>query len=58
MAFDSFHGFLTMHGYAEYVWPAWGMAVLLMSGLVIAARSERRRLIARLKRRQRQAGEA
>jgi heme exporter protein D len=57
MAFDSLHGFLSMRGYAAYVWPAWSMAFLLLLGLATAARGERRRLIAQIRRRRRQAGE-
>jgi len=56
MAFDSLHGFLSMQGYAAYVWPAWSMAFLLLFGLTAAARSERRQRLVRIKRRQLQAG--
>lgn len=57
MGFDSLHGFLSMQGYAAYVWPAWSMAFLLLFGLTAAARGERCRLLAQIRRRRRQAGE-
>lgn len=53
MAFDSLAAFLTMGGYAKYVWPAWGLAALMIVGFTLMARFERRRLIQQLKRRQR-----
>ncbi|KAA0015845.1 heme exporter protein CcmD [Salinicola corii] len=53
MAFDSLAAFLTMGGYAKYVWPAWGLAVLIIAGFTLWARFERRQLLQRLKRRQR-----
>lgn len=56
MAFDSLADFLSMHGYAPYVWPAWGLAAALLGGAVVLARGERRRIRARIRRRQRQAG--
>lgn len=53
MAFDSLAAFLTMGGYANYVWPAWGLAALIIAGFTGWARFERRQLLQRLKRRQR-----
>ncbi|WP_110598876.1 MULTISPECIES: heme exporter protein CcmD [Salinicola] len=53
MAFDSFAAFLTMGGYAKYVWPAWGLAALIVVGFILWARLERRQLMQTLKRRQR-----
>jgi heme exporter protein D len=34
--------FLAMGGYAAYVWPAYGAAVLVLAGLVIATVARRR----------------
>ena len=56
MAFASSGAFLAMGGYAQYVWPVWGMALLLLVGSIISARGRRRRLLAQIKRQQRQAG--
>ncbi|WP_251977112.1 heme exporter protein CcmD [Salinicola avicenniae] len=53
MAFDSFSAFLTMGGYARYVWPAWGLATLMIVGFVLWARRERRQLMQQLQRRRR-----
>lgn len=53
MAFDSLSAFLTMGGYARYVWPAWGLAVLLIAGFTLWARFERRQLLQQLERRRR-----
>lgn len=52
----SFHEFLTMGGYAAYVWPAYGVAaaVMLVNAFQPALRLKRR--LAELKRRER-AGE-
>ncbi|MHA6288007.1 heme exporter protein CcmD [Maricaulis sp. CAU 1757] len=41
--------FLAMGGYAAYVWPAWGISVLALAGLVAAALLERRAVERRLK---------
>lgn len=51
--FASVHDFLTMNGYAAYVWPAWGMTTLAMAALVVHARRERRHLIANIARERR-----
>lgn len=40
--------FLTMHGYALYVWPAWIMTFGVLLIQVWQARKERRRLLKRL----------
>lgn len=58
MAFDSLTAFLTMGGYAQYVWPAWGLAVLMIVGFLLWARVERRQLLRQLKRRQRREANA
>lgn len=29
------HDFINMHGYAIYIWPAYGFAAVLLGGLVI-----------------------
>ncbi|WP_110669894.1 heme exporter protein CcmD [Salinicola halophilus] len=56
MAFDSLADFFSMHGYAPYVWSAWGLAALLLGGSLLFARGERQRTRAQIRRRQRQAG--
>lgn len=53
MAFDSFSALLAMGGYADYVWPAWGLATLTIIGFIAWARLERRHLFRQLKRRRR-----
>ncbi|MDR5858956.1 heme exporter protein CcmD [Halomonas eurihalina] len=62
MAFDSFAAFLAMGGHAAYVWPAYGATLLLLIGVVLHLRLERRRLWRELRRRarreRRQAGDA
>ena len=41
---DGFSKFLEMGGYAAYVWPALGLSVLVLAGLLIASvKSARRR---------------
>ena len=41
---DGFGKFLEMGGYAAYVWPALGLTVVVLAGLLIAsAKSARRR---------------
>ena len=43
--------FFAMGGYAEYVWPAYVMAVVVLGGLVVSSlrfRRERQRLLAAL----------
>ncbi|WP_203290981.1 heme exporter protein CcmD [Maricaulis parjimensis] len=42
--------FWTMGGYAAFIWPAWGLSVLALSGLVIFALAERRAAVERLRR--------
>ncbi len=34
--------FLTMGGYAAFVWPAWGLSAAALAGLVVFAFLERR----------------
>ncbi|MFM9269394.1 heme exporter protein CcmD [Halomonas elongata] len=53
MAFDSFAAFLVMGGHAAYVWPAYGATMLLLLGVVLHLRLERRRLWRELRRRAR-----
>jgi heme exporter protein D len=43
--------FFEMGGYALYVWPAWGLALLILGGLALAAHRARqaaRRAVAEL----------
>jgi heme exporter protein D len=43
--------FFAMGGYAEYVWPAYGIAAVVLAGLVVSSlrfRRERQRLLAAL----------
>jgi heme exporter protein D len=37
MVWHSFHAFLSMGGEGVYVWPAYGVAALVMIGLVVAS---------------------
>ncbi|MEQ6917118.1 heme exporter protein CcmD [Halomonas aquatica] len=53
MAFDSLSAFLAMGGHGVYVWAAWGLTGLLLVGVVIHARAERRALLRDLRRRAR-----
>ncbi|WP_445156763.1 heme exporter protein CcmD [Halomonas sp. E14] len=53
MAFDSFTEFFAMGGHAPYVWASWGVTAVLLLGLVLHARAERRQLLRQLKRRMR-----
>ncbi|SEM03579.1 heme exporter protein CcmD [Halomonas caseinilytica] len=53
MAFDSLAAFLSMGGYAPYVWPAYGATLLLLLGVVCHLSLERRRLWRELRRRAR-----
>jgi heme exporter protein D len=32
---DGFAEYLAMGGYARFVWPAWGLAVIVLGGLVV-----------------------
>lgn len=43
----SFHEFLTMGGYALYVWPAYGVAFVVLVGSGWTARRGYRRALAR-----------
>ncbi|MDN3553387.1 heme exporter protein CcmD [Halomonas almeriensis] len=59
MAFDSWQAFLAMGGHGVYVWSAYGVALLLLSGTVLQVRLERRRVwrrVSRQARRGRQRG--
>lgn len=47
----SFHEFLTMGGYAVYVWPAYGVALVVMAGSGWSAHRGFRRALARAARR-------
>ncbi|MDZ7854400.1 MAG: heme exporter protein CcmD [Halomonas sp.] len=51
MAFDSLSAFLTMGGHGAYVWASWGVTALLLLGVVLHARFERRALLRDLRRR-------
>jgi heme exporter protein D len=53
MAFDSLSAFLAMGGHGPYVWSAWGLTALLLVGVVVHARAERRALLRDLRRRAR-----
>ena len=41
--------FLTMGGYAAFVWPAWGLSAAALAGLVVFALPERRAAAERLR---------
>lgn len=49
MAGQSFHAFLSMGGDGIYVWPAYGLAALVMIGLVVASLYRLRRTEAALR---------
>jgi len=51
MAFDSLSAFLAMGGHGVYVWASWGITGLLLLGVVVHARAERRALLRSLRRR-------
>ena len=34
---DAIHEFLTMGGYAAFVWPAFGITLVVMAGLLVAS---------------------
>ena len=53
MQFHSLSQFLAMGGYAFYVWMAYGMFVVVTTGLVFTSYRHRRQVIAREIRRQR-----
>lgn len=42
--------FLTMGGYAAFVWPAWGLSAAALASLVVFALLERRAAAERLRR--------
>lgn len=50
MVFDTFAGWLAMGGHAAYVWPAYAATLLLLLGVVLHVRLERRRLWRELRR--------
>lgn len=45
---DAVMDFLNMGGYAGFVWPSYGLTVVVLLALVIQTLSERRRNMARL----------
>ncbi len=47
----SFHEFVTMGGYAVYVWPAYGVAFIVLAGNGWSARRGFQRALARAARR-------
>ncbi|HEV7164405.1 MAG: heme exporter protein CcmD [Gammaproteobacteria bacterium] len=47
---SSWHEFLTMGGYAAYVWPAYGIAALVLSVNAVLPGRRLRRQLAELKR--------
>ncbi len=53
MTFASLNEFFAMGGHGLYVWAAWGVTALLMLGILLHARLERRQLIKGVKRRMR-----
>ncbi|KMT66347.1 heme exporter protein CcmD [Catenovulum maritimum] len=48
-AFDSFAEFISMNGYADYVWSSYGIAALLIVGLVFWSKHKRKQLIEEIK---------
>jgi len=50
MAFISWQAFWAMGGYAEYVWPSFIIAVVVMGINIIATRREYKRSVAEAKR--------
>lgn len=53
---DGIGKFLEMGGYAAYVWPALGLTVLVLAGLLIASVNSARRREAELARMEAEAG--
>ncbi|RTQ98579.1 heme exporter protein CcmD [Halomonas nitroreducens] len=51
MAFESLTAFLAMGGHGPYVWAAYGATVVLLLGVTLHARAERRRVLRDLRRR-------
>jgi heme exporter protein D len=47
----SWHEFVTMGGYAAYVWPAYGLAVIVLIANIAVPTRQHKRLIGQLKRR-------
>jgi len=45
---DSINGFLSMGGYAAYVWPAYGLAAIVLIGLLVVSLRRLRRAEAEL----------
>ncbi len=43
------HDFLTMGGYAAYVWPAYAVTLLILMGNIISAWRNNRRILKKLK---------
>lgn len=48
---NSFHEFLTMGGYAVYVWPAYAVVAVVMIANVVIAWRRQRRVLKQLQRR-------
>ncbi|HET7570937.1 MAG TPA: heme exporter protein CcmD [Gammaproteobacteria bacterium] len=48
---NSLHEFLTMGGYAAFVWPAYGVVAVVMIANVVIARRRHRRVLEALQRR-------
>ncbi|HET6725944.1 MAG TPA: heme exporter protein CcmD [Gammaproteobacteria bacterium] len=48
---NSLHEFLTMGGYAVYVWPSYGIVAVVMIANVVMARRRHRRVVQALQRR-------
>lgn len=48
MWFADVHDFVSMHGYALYVWPAWIVTAVVLLVQVMQARWERKRLLKNL----------
>ena len=52
MAFDSWHAFWAMGGYAGYVWPSFIITIVVLGINVVAARREYKRSLDEAKRNQ------
>lgn len=48
---SSLHEFLTMGGYAVYVWPAYGIVAIVLIANIVIARRRHQRALAALQRR-------
>ncbi|HAV1788635.1 TPA: heme exporter protein CcmD [Enterobacter hormaechei subsp. xiangfangensis] len=55
LAFDSWHAFFAMAGYGKYVWPALGLSLLLLLGLLLSIIFKRNALIRNIHRQQQRA---